>query len=193
MRRSFLALLAMLPGLGAAVWLFVIEDPETSVANRLDACVVRVMAEGPGGAAPGTGFVVNDDFVVTNFHVVRAHVEDGWRLIVIDRHAPDDVRRLPAEIVEGFPCEDLAVLSVKGLDRPAVTFAAGEREPPAKGGRCSRSASPAPPIDWARRIKPAWCEGRSAGSSTRRGRPMVRSSPFFSTPHPSTPAIVADR
>lgn len=163
MRRSFLALLAMLPELGAAVWLFVIEGPETSVANRLDASVVQ------------------------------AHVEDGWRLIVIDRHTPDDVRRLPAEIVESFPGEDLAVLSVKGLDRPAVTFAAGEREPPAKGGRCLRSASPAPPIDWARRIKPAWCEGRSAGSSTRRGRPMVRSSPFFSTPHPSTPAIVADR
>lgn len=134
MRRSLLALVAMLPGFAAAVWLFVIEDPETSVASRLDASVVRIIVEGPGAAASGTGFVVNGDaVVVTNFHVVRAHLENGWRIFVIDRHAPDDAGRLPAELVESFPGEDLAILSVNGLVRPAVTFAAGDREPPGKG------------------------------------------------------------
>ena len=134
MRRPFLVLLALLPGLGAAVWLFVIEDPETAVARRLDASVVRVLVEGPGGAASGTGFVVNEEGIVaTNFHVVRAHVENGWRLSVIDRQAPGAARHLPAELVEGFPGEDLALLRVAGLDRPPVAFAAAGLEAPGNG------------------------------------------------------------
>ncbi len=129
MRRSILAILLALPALFAGVWLALGEDPVDSIANRLDRSVVRIFVVGPQGKASGTGFVVNRDGVVaTNFHVVQAQLlydipeEMSWSIFVVDRVA-GKVRRRPAELVQAFPGEDLAILRVDGLDRPPVIFA----------------------------------------------------------------------
>jgi S1-C subfamily serine protease len=73
----------------------------------------------------GTGWVVADGLVVTNAHVVA-----GQRDTVAIR---DDGRRLDATVVAFDPERDLAVLSVRGLDRPALPVAAAA-EPGTIGG-----------------------------------------------------------
>ncbi len=67
----------------------------------------------------GTGWVVADDLVVTNAHVVA-----GERSSEIQR---DDDRQLAAAVVAFDPERDLALLHVKGLDRPALPMAAAAR------------------------------------------------------------------
>ncbi|MGZ8762247.1 MAG: CvpA family protein, partial [Acidimicrobiia bacterium] len=64
----------------------------------------------------GSGFVVADDVVVTNAHVVA-----GERRTAVS--TPDD-RTLDARIVAFDPGRDLAVLSVPGLDLDSLTIGA---------------------------------------------------------------------
>jgi S1-C subfamily serine protease len=73
----------------------------------------------------GTGWVVAEGLVVTNAHVVA-----GQRDTVVIR---DDGRRLDATVVAFDEDRDLAVLSVAGLDRPALPVA-GAGEPGTVGG-----------------------------------------------------------
>lgn len=123
MRRLLLAISLTLPVLLAGIWLVLNEQPVDSVAKQLDRSVVRIFVVGPQGTISGTGVVINrDGFVVTNFHVVEAHVQKSWKIVVADRLAGKEHRR-PAELVRAFPGEDLAILRVEGLDRPPVTFA----------------------------------------------------------------------
>lgn len=133
MRRSLLAIVLVLPALLAGMWVALGEDPVERIAKRLDQSVVRIFVVGPQGTASGTGFVVNrDGFVVTNFHVVEAHQEMSWSIVVADRVAGKEYRR-PAELFQALPGEDLAILRVEGLDRLPVTFASRGSQGPTKG------------------------------------------------------------
>jgi hypothetical protein len=118
MRRPLLGALLVLPALFAGAWLVVGESRLDGVGERVDRSVVRVFVVRPEGLSSGTGFVVSPGVIVTNFHVVRAH----QAIVVADRVADKEIRR-PAELLEVFPGEDLAVLRVEGLERPPLTFA----------------------------------------------------------------------
>jgi hypothetical protein len=123
MRRPLLAALLALPAVFAVAWLALSEAPGDGVAKRLDRSVVRIFVFGPNGASSGTGFVLNrDGLVATNFHVVEAHLELAWDIVVADRVSDEEQQR-GAEIVHAFPGEDLAILRVAGLDRTPATFA----------------------------------------------------------------------
>lgn len=133
MRRLWPRVVVVLPALVVGLWLVFGDDPSDSTAARLDASVVRVFVKGPQGMSSGTGFVVNrDGTVVTNFHVVKAHLRRGWTVSVEDRLAGGE-EHLPAELVQAFPGEDLAILHVAGLDRPPVTFPGPDEAAPANG------------------------------------------------------------
>lgn len=129
MRRILLAIVLALPALFAVAWLAVGEAPGDGIAKRMDRSVVRIFVLGSNGASSGTGFVLNrDGLVATNFHVIEAHLELAWDIVVADRVSGEEQPR-QAEIVHAFPGEDLAILRVEGLDRPPATFAnSGGRE-----------------------------------------------------------------
>lgn len=127
MRRPLLAIVLALPALAALAWLALGEAPG-GVAKRMDRSVVRIFVLGPDGASSGTGFVLNrDGFVATNFHVIEAHLEQAWNIVVADRESGEG-RPRPAELVHAFAGEDLAILRVEGLDRPPATFASPDSE-----------------------------------------------------------------
>jgi S1-C subfamily serine protease len=66
----------------------------------------------------GTGFVVGEDLIATNAHVVA-----GERTTEVIR---DDGRRLDATVVAFDADRDLALLQVAGLNRPALVLAAAD-------------------------------------------------------------------
>lgn len=107
-------------------------DPQ-EVAKSLDPSVVRIFIVGPNGIESGTGFVINrEGYVATNFHVVSSHLESGWQVFVADGGV-DPAHRRETSVIKAFGGEDLAILLVRGLDRPPVLFADLEDEQPAKG------------------------------------------------------------
>ena len=107
-------------------------DPQ-EVAKSLDPSVMRIFVVGPGGMETGTGFVINrDGHVATNFHVVSSHLESGGQIFVAEGGVDPEHRR-EITVVKALPGEDLAILRVKGLDRPPVLFADLENAQPAKG------------------------------------------------------------
>ena len=63
-------------------------------------------------ASYGSGFILKDDFILTNFHVV----EDATEVIV----SLSDRREFKAEIIGVDPLSDLAVLKVEGKRLPKV-------------------------------------------------------------------------
>ena len=66
----------------------------------------------------GSGFVVGEDLVVTNAHVVA-----GEESTEVER---SDGTRVAAQVVAFDAARDLAVLSAPGLDRPALPIATAE-------------------------------------------------------------------
>ena len=62
--------------------------------------------------AYGSGFIIKDNFIMTNFHVV----EDASEVIV----SLSDRREFVAEVIGVDPLSDLAVLKVKGKNLPSV-------------------------------------------------------------------------
>ena len=132
MRRAGLMPIAVVLTMLAAVRPTWALDPH-EIAKRLDPSVVRIFVEGPQGMGSGTGFVINrDGHVATNYHVIAAHVEMGWRILVA---AAGEQDRRPATLLKAFPGEDLAVLRVDGLDRPPVTISGVAEDEPVKGGQ----------------------------------------------------------
>jgi len=81
--------------------------------RRASASVVRVLGTACGLAIEGSGWVAAPGEVVTNAHVVAGErdttVEPGG-------HAPT----LPARVLAYDPREDIAVLGVPGLEKPAL-------------------------------------------------------------------------
>jgi hypothetical protein len=95
--------------------------------------MVRIIVEGPGGAASASGFVVSTQgHIATTYHVVEPHIEAGWKLFVVESGATPEARR-PATVVQAYPDEDLAVLHVENLDRPAVPLSEADIETLTKG------------------------------------------------------------
>lgn len=130
MNRVALLSLAMLPAMNALGWAGLDRDVGNRAAE-VDRSAVRVLTEGQEGRGTGSGFVINaDGYVVTNFHVVARVLSDGWTVSVT---GSVDGTPATAEIVATLPGEDLALLRVPGLDRPAVVFSAAKYALPAKG------------------------------------------------------------
>ena len=94
--------------------------PESGLTDAVAGTAARSVVKVEGVACrriqDGTGWVVADDLVVTNAHVVA-----GEGSSEVER---SDGRRLPAVVVAFDPARDLALLHVKGLDRPALPVAA---------------------------------------------------------------------
>jgi S1-C subfamily serine protease len=94
--------------------------PESGLTDAVAGTAARSVVKVEGAACrriqDGTGWVVADGLVVTNAHVVAG---EGSSEVV-----RNDGRRLPAVVVAFDPARDLALLRVKGLDRPALPVAA---------------------------------------------------------------------
>ncbi len=133
MRRLQRSLILMLPALVVVGWILWDLGSREDVAVELDESVVRIFVLGPQGPITGTGFVINrNGHVVTNYHVIQAHVHRGWP-VLIGEHGAGEEDRLPAQLIEVFPGEDIAVLQVDGLETAPVTFARQTDDPLAKG------------------------------------------------------------
>jgi S1-C subfamily serine protease len=102
--------------------------PESGLTAEVQEAVarstVKVEAAGCGRLQDGSGVVLGADLVVTNAHVVA-----GGDDVVVERHPDGEV--VAATVVAFDPEADLAVLSVPGLERPALPM--GDAEPGAFG------------------------------------------------------------
>jgi S1-C subfamily serine protease len=107
---------AVFPGLDPAPDLGA-PPPESGLSQEVqDAAAlstVKVEAAACGHLQDGSGVVLGPDLVVTNAHVVAGSDE-----IVVERHPDGQI--VTAEVVAFDPSADLAVLSVPGLERPAL-------------------------------------------------------------------------
>jgi hypothetical protein len=116
--------------------------------KRADASVVRVLAvvvkEQGGRLQPitggtGTGFVIDREYVATNYHVVHiedqvAKVEGGQEYIAV--REPGSKQNVRATVVWKSKELDLAVLKVPGLKRePLVLSSATAMDYPPKGAK----------------------------------------------------------
>ncbi len=98
-----------------------VSAPEPAVAHApgvrsASRSVVRVDGTACGLAIEGSGWVAEPDTVVTNAHVVAGEQDTS---VEVDGQQPS----LPATPIAFDPTDDLAVLSVPGLDLPALTLA----------------------------------------------------------------------
>jgi S1-C subfamily serine protease len=95
----------------------------SGLSDDLDRKTARSIVKVEGGACDriqdGTGWVVADNLVVTNAHVVA-----GENATDVQR---DDGRRLKATVVAFDPSRDLALLQVNKLGRPALPRSAARR------------------------------------------------------------------
>lgn len=94
------------------------------LSDRIVESTVKVEGIACDRIQDGSGFVVGDDLVVTNAHVVAG--EDSTQV------QRSDGTSVEAEVVAFDPRRDLAVLSAPGLDRPALAL--GEADEGDVGG-----------------------------------------------------------
>jgi S1-C subfamily serine protease len=105
----------------------------TTVARLVEPSIVRIIVEGPVGTVGASGFVVSPKgYIATAYHVVVPHIEAGWNLYVAESGATPEVRRA-ATVVQAYLDEDLAVLKVESLDRPAVPLIESDTDTLTKG------------------------------------------------------------
>ena len=105
------------PDVGAAPTASGLSDAVARAAAR---SVVKVEGGACDRIQDGTGWVVADNLVVTNAHVVAG--EDATDV------QRDDGRRLKATVVAFDPSRDLALLQVNKLGRPALPLATAPRD-----------------------------------------------------------------
>ena len=91
-------------------------SPELS--ERIAASTVRIEGEACSRLQEGSGFVVAEDLVVTNAHVVAG--DENTQVVRTDGS------RAAATVVTFDPDRDLAVLSVPGLDRAPLELGVAE-------------------------------------------------------------------
>ena len=89
--------------------------------RRAEASVVRVLGTACGLGVEGSGWVAGPGLVVTNAHVVAGEDDTA---VEIDGRSPG----LPARAIAFDPTNDIAVLRVPGLDRPALHLASGSED-----------------------------------------------------------------
>ena len=91
---------------------------DSPALTQAAASVVRITGNAPscGTGRVGSGFVISDDRVLTNAHVLAGVTE-----LVVE--APNEMPR-SGRIVYFDPVDDLAVIDVSGLDAPALPMAA---------------------------------------------------------------------
>lgn len=89
-----------------------------ALSAQIAASTVRVEGEACNRLQDGSGFVVDDDLVMTNAHVVA-----GDSSVEVVR---TDGSRASATVVTFDPNRDLALLEVPGLDRPPLGLGDGE-------------------------------------------------------------------
>ncbi len=144
MRKSVIFAVLILPSLPLAawaIWVVWFSPPPHVMADNLDRSVVRIFVTGPQGVSAGSGLVINSaGHIVTNYHVVRPHIDSGWHITVTDggengggNARASDGRSRTAELVEIFPGEDLAVLRIDGLHRPPIIFSNTDKIPLTRG------------------------------------------------------------
>ena len=90
--------------------------------RRAAPSVVRVFGTACGLGIAGSGWVAGDGLVVTAAHVVAGESDTTV--------APPDGSSLPATVVWFDATNDVAVLNVNGLDRPALRLAEAQRSDP---------------------------------------------------------------
>ncbi|GAA1079946.1 S1C family serine protease [Nocardiopsis composta] len=81
-------------------------DTIAGVAQRVSPSVVSIQPDDRARGGNGSGFIIDDDHVVTNFHVAGA-LEEGMEV------AYSNGRTSPADIVGTRPESDLAVLKIR--------------------------------------------------------------------------------
>ncbi|WP_040709668.1 S1C family serine protease [Nocardiopsis potens] len=81
-------------------------DTIAGVAQRVSPSVVSIQPDDRSRGGNGSGFIIDDDHVVTNFHVAGA-LEEGMEV------AYSNGRTSPADIVGTRPESDLAVLKIR--------------------------------------------------------------------------------
>ncbi len=92
-------------------------DTIAGVAQRVSPSVVSIRSTSPRLSGNGSGFVIEDDYVVTNNHVVDAVEQGGIEVVYSDGH----VSR--AEVVGAAASSDLAVLRLmEPLDVEPLEF-----------------------------------------------------------------------
>ncbi len=105
----------------------------TTVARLVERSMVRVIVKGPAGAGSASGFVVSrEGHIATAYHAIKPHIEMSWDLFVVESGAAPKTRRT-ATLIKAYPDEDLAVLKVEKLDRPAIALSESEIDTLAKG------------------------------------------------------------
>jgi len=90
----------------------VARDPDVQAAGR---SVVRVLSNSCGLGVAGSGWVAAPGVVVTNAHVVAGSSQTS-----IEPNGSDE--RMSATAIAFDPKNDVAILRVRGLDRPALRF-----------------------------------------------------------------------
>ena len=85
---------------------------DEATATRVAASTVRLESEACGALQDGTGFVVGDDLVATNAHVVAGATDIG-----VER---SDGSTTTGRTVAFDPDRDLALVAAPGLDRPVL-------------------------------------------------------------------------
>lgn len=96
---------------------------DQKIVTHVTASTVRVDADGCRRGYVGSGWVADDELVVTNAHVVAGSSTQTVRRT--------DGTILDAQVVRYDPVSDLAVLEVGGLDRPPLPL--GNVEPDSEG------------------------------------------------------------
>lgn len=94
------------------------------VSDRVAASTVRIEGQACGRIQEGSGFVVADQLVVTNAHVVAGNTATEV--------VRTDGARVGATVVAFDPDRDLALLEVVGIDRPPLVI--DRAEPGDRGG-----------------------------------------------------------
>jgi S1-C subfamily serine protease len=97
---------------------------DAGTADAVSRSTVKVVGRACDRIQEGSGFVVADDLVVTNAHVVA-----GQEATEVER---SDGSRVAAVVTAFDPETDLAVLSAPGLDRPPLAI--GEASAGTRGG-----------------------------------------------------------
>ncbi|MCW5772332.1 MAG: trypsin-like peptidase domain-containing protein, partial [Rhodospirillaceae bacterium] len=132
--------LGAIPTATAPAYAFDVKTADDSVVRVLSFVVKR--ADGklqPVAGGTGTGFVIDNEYVATNFHVVNLdeHMKKvpGGEAYYAVRQLGSK-QNLVAEVIWKSKELDLAVIRVKGLNRSPLTLANGEAMTyPPKGAR----------------------------------------------------------